>query len=251
MIRVAVSAIVTGAAKELNAVASGSALQPELMVDGVELLNLIFDDWNAQESKLYAQRFPQFTLPVNTNPVTIGPTGDLVIAQPPQDIDGIMVILTGSNPTSNTYIPKRDKTWWQNQPSPTTTSPIPTGFYYDPTWDPTSADPAGSIYFYPVVDTAYDVQLSIKQLLAQVTTNEDIGLPPAYAYAMRMELAARWAQPLRKPWTQQQESNRVKALNVITGNNAETVRIQTRDAGMQGRQGGALPNFLWNDGLLR
>ncbi len=252
MIRVPVSQIVTGAAKELNAIASGSPLQPELMVDGVELLNQIFDDWNADRGMVYADRFDQFTFPVNTNPVTIGPApADWVVGQPPVSIEGIQVILTGGTPNPYVYLRKRDAAWWQAQPSPTVTTSYPTDFYYDPTWDGSSATPAGSIYFWPGPTTAYDAQVWMRMVLAQVLTATVLGLPPGYAYAMRMELASRWATPLRKIWTPGQDAKRVTALERIQSNNTTAVRIQTRDAGMPSSRGGDLPSFMWPSGLLR
>lgn len=252
MIRVPVQTIVTGALKELNAIVSGDSAQPELMTDGVELLNLIFDDWNGQRGMVYADLFQAFTLPTNTNPVTIGPGGNFNFTQRPVSIEGIQVILTGGTPIPYIYCRKRDKQWWQTQSSPGTTASYPTDFYYDPTWDPTSATPLGSIYFWPVPTQAYQVQIWMRTVLAQVTVNTTISLPPGYAYAMRMELAARWWSALRKQWTPQQEANRLKALDVVmNNNNDDPVRIATRDAGMPDGGGGNLPSFLWPSGLLQ
>ncbi len=252
MIRVAVPTIIAQALKEMNYIASGEAVQPELSVDGLELLNQIFDDWNAERGMIYADVFQRFTLPTNTNPVTIGPAGNLVFAQPPVSIEGIQIILTGSTPIPYIYCRKRDRQWWQAQPSPTVTASYPTDFYYDNAWSETAANPNGSIYFFPVNTTAYDVQLWMRKLLAQVTAATTLGLPPGYSYAMRMELAYRWHSALRKPWTSDQETARQKALTqIVSNNNEDPVRIATRDAGMPNGGGGNLPNFFWPSGLLR
>lgn len=254
MIRVAVSTIVTQAAKELNAVSSGEALQPELLVDGLELLNQMFDDWNAKPNeKIYADTFTSYNLVPNTNPHTIGSGGNFNTGaagtQPPHEIKGIQVSLTGT-PAPYVYIRPRDARWWQQRSSPTVQSSFPTDFYYDPTWSPSSATPLGSIYFWPVPTTAYPVQVWARQILGQVTANQILGLPPGYSYAMRMDLAYRWHSGLRKPWTGAQEAARLMALDVITTNaNDDPVRITTRDAGMP-RAGGrsGLPDFHWPDG---
>lgn len=251
MIRVSVQTIVTGALKELNALDSGSAPQAELMTDGVELLNQIFDDWNAERGMIYADLFQQFVLPTNTNPVTIGPGGNLNFTQRPVDIDGIQIILTGGTPNPYVYCRKRDKQWWQRLSSPTVTASYPTDFYYDPTWDPASATPRGSIYFFPVPTVAYSCQVWMRAVLAQVTANTTIGLPPGYSYAMRMELACRLAQSKRKPWTGKQDQMRIDAFaRVKSNNNDDPVRIATRDAGMPSGSGGNLPNFFWPSGLM-
>ena len=251
MIRVAVSTIVVQALKELNAISSGEAAQPELLVDGLELLNQIFDDWNAKpEEKVYADTFTSYTLSPNTQPHTIGSGGTFNTGaagtQPPQTIKGIQVVLTGGTPNPYVYLRPRDARWWQQRPSPTVTTSYPTDFYYDPTWSPTSATPLGSIYFWPVPTTAYPVQVWARQILAQVTAATTLGLPPGYSYAMRMELAARWYSGLRKPWTSEQQAARVAAMDIITtNNNDDPVRIATRDAGMPGGGQGSLPNFMW------
>jgi hypothetical protein len=251
MIRVSVQAIVTGALKELNAISSGSAPQAELMTDGVELLNQIFDDWNAQRGMMYAELFEVFTLQTGGNPTTIGPGGDFNFTQRPVDIDGIQIILTGGTPNPYVYCRKRDKQWWQTLSSPTTTASYPTDFYYDPTWDPGAASPLGSIYFWPPPTTAYQCQVWMRGVLAQVTANTTMSLPPGYAYAMRMELAGRGSQAWRKPWTSQQQDARIAAVEkVMANNNNDPMRIMTRDAGMPGSPTKGLPNFFWPSGLM-
>lgn len=252
MIRVAVSAIVTQALKELNAISSGEAPQPELLVDGVELLNQIFDDWNAKpEEMIYADTFTEYTLSPNTNPHTIGSGGTFNTSQPPQTVKGIQIIMPAGSPQAYSYARPRDAKWWQQLSAPGTTGPFPTDFYHDPTWDPADATPVGSIYFYPVPTLAYDVQLWARQVLAQVTANTTIGLPPGYSYAMRMELAGRWYSGLRKPWTQAQEIARAnKVAELQAANNRDAHRIKTQDAGMPGSRGGSLPDFFWPTGAV-
>jgi hypothetical protein len=250
MIRVAVSAVVEGAAKELNAQASGDALQPELLTDGTELLNLILDDWNATRGMIYADVFQSFTLPTGTNPVTIGSGGNFNLSQPPVSIEGIQVVFPGGTPAYR-YCQPRDRQWWQSRPAPTLQSGFPTDFYYDNTWNELSASPLGSIYFWPVATTPYEVQVWMRKILGQVTPTTMLGLPPGYAYAMRMELAKRWATPLRKAWTEVQERSRTAALELVgSNNNSDPMRIATRDAGMPNSAGGARPNFFWPTGRL-
>lgn len=251
MIRVPVQTIVTGSLKELNAITSGSAPQAELMTDGVELLNQIFDDWNAQRGMIYADLFEPFTLQTGGNPTTIGLGGDFNFTQRPVDIDGIQILITGGTPVPYVYCRKRDKQWWQTLPSPTATASYPTDFYYDPTWDPSSASPLGQIYFWPPPTQAYQCQVWMRAVLAQVTANTTLGLPPGYSYAMRMELAARTADAKRKPWTANQEARRVRAIEVVAANNNnDPMRIATRDAGMPSGGGSGLPNFFWPSGLM-
>lgn len=243
MISVAVSTIVTAACKELNAVESGSAPSAEQMVDGVELLNNILDDYNADEAKVFADAFLPFTLVPNLNPHTIGPAGATwVTTQRPVEIKGIQVILAGGGPLPYVYLRPRDAAWWQRNPSPTVTASYPTDFFYNPIWSPAGR---GEIFFWPVPLTAYNVQLWTRIVLAQVTANLTLSLPPGYNYALRMVLAKRAAQAWRKPWTQQQEQLTMKAEDLIMSNNSKPVRIRLNDAGMPSGRGGSMPDFMW------
>lgn len=251
MIRVAVSTIVTSALKELNAISSGEAPQAELMTDGLELLNQIFDDANAERGMIYADTFNTYTITPNVNPQTIGSGGLWNTPQRPETIEGIQVILTGNQPNPYVYLRPRDARWWQQQPSPTTSATYPTDFYYNPTWDPALAAPLGSVFLWPVPTTAYQVQVWSRQVLAQVLAATTISLPPGYSYWMRMELAGRWWSGLRKQWTPNQEAARLKARDVVmSANNDDPVRIMTADAGMPTAGGTGLPSFMWPYGSV-
>jgi hypothetical protein len=238
VISVQASAIVAAALKELNYLQSGSPVPGQLMVDGIELFNNILDDYNADGAKVYADVFSPYTITPNLNPHLIGPTGTWVQTQRPERINGIQIILTGG-PQPYVYCKPRDAAWWANQPAPTVTADYPTDFYFDPTW------PDGSIYFWPVPTTAYDVQVWQRQILTQVAPATVVSMPPGYNYAFRMVLARRWADPLRKPWTGKQEAAAVAAEALIMGNNVQVPRIRTQQAGVPGGGSGNLPNFMW------
>lgn len=243
MISVATSAIITAAAKELNAVSSGEALQAELMADGLEMLNNIFDDWNGDEAKVFADSFLSFTIVPNLQPHTIGPSpATWVTGQRPVEIKGIQVILTGGGPLPYVYLRPRDAAWWQRLASPTVTASYPTDFFYNPIWTPAGT---GEIFLWPVPTTAYAVQLWTRIVLAQLETNTVISLPPGYNYALRMVLAKRLSDAWRKPWTPKQEQLAIASEDLIRSNNSSNPRITTRDAGMPGGGGGGLPDFMW------
>jgi hypothetical protein len=244
------STIIYAALKELNAVDSGAPGDASLMADGLELLNNIFDDWNGERGKVYADSFLSFTITPNLNPHTIGPTAATwTMTQRPVTIEGIQVVLSTGNPVPYVYLRPRDAAWWQRNPSPTVTANYPTDFYYDPTW--TTAAPNGSVFMWPVPTTAYPVQVWTRILLAQLTMNQQISLPPGYNYALRMELAKRGAVAWRKQWTPQQEQLTLRAIAKLEANNSQNPRIMTADAGMpRTGSGSGLPDFMWPYGGL-
>ena len=247
MISVATSAIITASLKELNAIQAGAPVPGQQMVDGLELLNNILDDWNAQREKVYADAFLPFVITPNLQPHTIGPAGSTwVTTQRPVSIEGIQVILTGGTPPY-VYVRKRDAAWWQRQPAPTVTAKYPTDFFFNPTWSAGQ----GAIYFWPVPTVAYSVKLWCRIVLAQLLVGTVISLPPGYNYALRMMLAKRWAPSLRKPWTLAQEQLTTDAILVFQSNNTDVPKIATQDAGMPRGGGGGLPNFMWPYGGIR
>ncbi len=246
MISVQASAIITAALKELNAIQAGGPVPGQQMVDGLELLNNILDDWNADRAKIYADAFLPFTIIPNHQPHTIGPAADWVTTQRPVSIEGIQVILTGGTPPY-VYLKPRDAAWWQAQVAPTVTAAYPTDFYFDATW----TAGVGQIYLWPVPTTAYAVQLWCRIVLAQLAVGTTISLPPGYNYALRMLLAKRWAPSLRKPWTPAQEQLCTRAIEVFEANNTDVPKISTRDAGMPSSRGGDLPSFMWPYGGIR
>ena len=248
MLSVANSIILSRALTEINALGAGGAPAAEIMALALATENEILDQWNAERGKVYADAFLPFTITANLQPHTIGPAGATwVTTQAPIDINGIQVQLTGT-PTPYVYVKKRDAQWWQTRPAPTVTASFPTDFFYNPTW--TTAAPWGSIYFWPVPTTAYDVQLWLRIILAQLETNTTISLPPGYSRALMLSVARALAPVLRKPWTGQQESEFTKAIQIIESNNIDVPRITTRDSGMPSQLSSGLPDFFWPSGAV-
>lgn len=249
MLSVATSVLLTKALVELNAADAGGAVQPELEQLALDTLNQLLDEWNSEREKVYADSFLSFTITPNLNPHTIGPAGATwVTTQAPIDINGIQIKLTGSTPVPYIYCKKRDAQWWQERQTPGVTATFPTDFYYDPTW--TTAAPRGSVYFWPVPTTAYDVQVWCRIVLGQLTANQTISLPPGYNRALMLMLAKALSAPLRKTWQPVQEQMLVKAVRQIESNNTNVPTIVTRDSGMPKNSGPGLPNFFWPDGSL-
>lgn len=211
-------------------------------------LQRLFNNWNAQRYAVYATAFSQFTLVPSLSPHTIGPTGATwTVTQRPVSIEAISVILTPSSPAVYLAMNKRDAAWWQAQLTPTIEVDYPSDFYYDATW--TVASPNGSVYFWPVPNAAYDVQLQIRTLLDNdLTIDTELAMPPGYQDAATLTLAEQAARIWGMPIPEDLERDARNARALIFANNDSTPLITTRDAGMQGPQGGERSSFNWISG---
>lgn len=241
--------LVTQSLQEINAAQSGQGVQPDVFAQGLAYLNMILDHLNATERKCYADLFSVFTITANLNPHTIGPSGatwTYPIARP-NEIPAASIILT-STPTPRPYIPLTPLTTqqWQNLSTPTLASSLASYFYYNPT------APNGSFYFWTVENTAYQVQIQTRQMLAAVTANTTFAQPPGYWYALMMLLARKMKSPLRKPWAPEQERELTEACMAAFGNNGPDLLLGTADLGMPvaGSGTGSIQDFSYLSGQL-
>lgn len=239
--------IITNALMKIGAMGvSDASPSPADARLGLDTLNEVFDDWNSMRHAVYAQQFTTYTLTPSLSPHTIGPTGaTFTVAQRPVTLDGASLILDTGTPPSYQTITVRDWQWYHNQPTPTLESTFPTDVYYQPDW------PNGKLYFWPVPQSAYDVELVTRVLLSQVDLNDDFSLPPGYQNAITLTLAERLCVPFTKPITPDLGRQAQQARARVFANNDFTPRIATADAGMQGPSGGGQrADFYWPTGAV-
>ncbi len=67
--------------------------------------------------------------------------------------------------------------------TPNIVSSIPRKLFYSPDW------PNGSIYMWPVENTAYTLELEFEQLLSSMLATDTFNLPMGYQQALRLTLA--------------------------------------------------------------
>jgi len=206
--------------------------------------NAILDQWNAQQIATYTKTFPTFTITANLSPHTIGPTGATwTVTQRPVALIGVNLLIGSGVSLVRIPITIRDDAWWMAQPVPNVRSSVPTDVYYSPAW------PNGSIYFWPVPNTAYVVELEVRYVLAQVA-DADLGStvtwPPGYQRALTLTLAEDLTGPYTVPMPQGLGKKAQEARAVVFANNNAPVRIRTRQSGMpSGTSGG----YSWRSGV--
>lgn len=245
-----VNDIVTGAFIETGAVAPGEPLEAELGQWGLTKFNEVLDVWSAMRNKVFSFQFQLFTLVPGLSPHTIGPSAmaTLAVPQRPVRLESAALILNAGSPV-DIPINIRDKQWWADQQTKSTTTNVPSDVYYDPSW------PDGSLYFWPVPNANNQVRLQFWQNIQQVTSvTDEIGgpsgpgtLPPAYRTALKLTLAESLFPGLNRTASPLLLAAAVVARTAMIGNNDGAPRISTQDAGMP-KSGGKRGDFNWSTG---
>lgn len=243
-----ISQLCTRSLVEINAASAGQPVQPEILALALDTLNMILDQFNATDQKLYADLFSDYLITANLQPHTIGPTGatwTYPIARPNLIPQAALILTSSAPPYPRVPLTPLTYQQWQNLSVPGLATSTPNWFYYDATI------PNGSFYFYSVANTAYRVQLLTRQMLAQVTTATTFAQPPGYWAALMLILAKALKSPLRKPWSQEQEQLLTQACAVAFGNNSPDLDLATADVGMpRSGRNGRMQDFNWMTGQI-
>ena len=231
------------AAREIGVLGEGNSLSPADANFLLGKLNRLLDNWNGERAAVYASAFNTFTLTAGLSPHTIGPAASsptFTMAVRPVELVSAALILTGGDLPIYLTMTVRDNQWWADQTVPTLETSIPTDVYYQPDW------PLGKLYFWPVPDTAYQVDLETRVLLAEVTLSTTISLPPGYRDALTLSVAEAACPGFGRAVSPDLRLSAVQARARIFANNDTTPKLVTQDTGMPSGQGSYLN---WRSGL--
>lgn len=237
--------LLTETFQDLTILASGEPLSDDDANLGLNKLTRLLDNWNAERAGVYANRETTYTLTPNLNPHTIGPTGATwTTPQRPVSIDFASLVLPGGSLSVYRTLNIRDSKWWAGLTVPALATSIPTDLHYEPTW------PNGSLYFYPVPNVAYSMQLLTRIVLADLALSDTLSLPPGYRDAIILTLGEMIA--LTYPPATPSPEAAAKSRARIFANNDETPSLATTDSGIprQGGNGGGAW-FDYRSGLMR
>ena len=228
-----VADLLFNAAVEINAARAGDAQSPEDQTLLLYLLNEMLDEWNARTNALYATQKPIFTLTPNHQPHTIGVTAnapDFVVstARPAKILEANLII--GNNIRKPLNI--RDDQWYLSLLAPQITASVISDLWYNDGW------PNGSIYTYPIITTAWQLELLLSVLLANLAATDTFDLPPGYQSALRLSLAERAAASFGQLTAAGLQGLMLRAKDaraaVFGANQTPIPRISTRDGGIPG-----------------
>lgn len=242
MAAVVVSALCADSLREIGILKQGATLDASNGAFVLGRFNQLADNWNAQKECVWAEEFKSFTFVANQQDYTIGPSGaDFTVTHTrPVAIDGANVVL----PTDvNNPINIRDWQWWLGLPLRTVNTTFPTDLYYEPSW------PNGILHFWPKPNTAYDLELVIRNTLAQVVLTDSVTFPPGYQNALMLTLAEDIAPAYGADLSQTTVNKAREARARIYRNNDFTPTIQTFDPGMPSHRRNA-SNWNYKTGLF-
>ncbi len=217
--------------------------------------NYMIDMWSARRPFVYSWLFNLYTLQAGLSPHTIGNSGaatfDTTPNQRPVFVESAALLLNSSSSTGlvDQPIKIRDRAWWAAQQTKNIQTNIPTDLFYDATY------PDGSLYFWPVPNSGFQVRLQLWQSISSFTQITDpIGgpngpgtLPQGYRNAMMVTLAEYLAPGLNKTLKPATAKQAMEARKAIFGNNIRSPRMATRDAGMP-KSTGKRGDFNWMTG---
>lgn len=223
---VLVPTLLANSMKEIGALASGEAPNANEQADVLGKLNRMLDRWNTQRLYAYNVNFANYTLTPNLSPHTIGPTGTFTVSVRPVEIYAAALILNNVTPNVTMPLALRDDTWWAHQRVKSLKTSVPTDLYYSPDF------PNGSLFFWPIPNTAYGMELESRVILASVVIGDTLNLPPGYEDAITLSLAEDICAMFQKSPSPSLTSSAMRARAAIRSTNSFSPRISTVDAGM-------------------
>jgi hypothetical protein len=247
--------IITDSFIEIGACPPGEQPGPDEAQWGFRKLNYLMDTWQALKSKVFSYQYIVETLVAGLSPHTIGPSGVATFNTAPFPrpvrLESAALLLNTSDPTGLVDLPMniRDHAWWALQQVKAIETNVPTDVYYDPTM------PDGSLFFWPVPNSAQQVRLQFWNTVSQFVTIQDpIGgeggpgtWPQGYRAAIMLTLAEHLIPGSNRPMPETLPFAARMARKAIDGNNNKSPRMQTQDSGMP-KSGKSRPDFNWATG---
>lgn len=211
-------------------------------------LNRLLDAWNADGKYIYAYQFLVAPLLTNTQPQTIGPTGNWMgVNQRPEKILNANVLLNYPGNTSiRQKVNIRDADWWANKSAYAVVATFPTDLYYEPDWN------NGSLYLWPIPTVAYPLEIEVYTVLQQLQLTSVFCMPPGYMDAVVYSLAVSICPSFGKEVSPTLARLALLAERRIQAGNISSPRISTRDAGMaNGESNRATWSYLTGQSVTR
>jgi hypothetical protein len=220
--------VITDALVEIGVYDIGESISPEHLTWCVSRANRIIDSWAARKIYAYNVDFLEFTLTANHQPHLIGP--GLVApdfnAPRPVRLENAALILTNSDPVVDIPLNLRDDDWWANKRVKNLKSSIPTDLYYSP------SNPNGSLFLWPVPNTAYGLRLEAWVSLGLITDpTAQFVAPYGYELAFMLTLAEEACGPMARTLPADLVGKAVRARTAIQRNNDLSPRITTSEPG--------------------
>lgn len=240
--------LITAALEEIGALAPGETVAPGDSASVLRKLQRLIDGYNARRPMIYNVDFSEFTLPVNTQPVLIGPAQAFDVIQRPVEILSATLILNGgADSTNQVEVPMmiRDDDWWAQQTIKNLTSTLPTDLYYSPNW------PNGHLYFWPIPTAVNNVRLEMRGVLTEIRNyNQAFSLPPGYWDLVVYDLADSIGGMFERPSSPDLQRRLAAARKTVETNNINSPRLAS-DSPTQKSTQRSRPDFNFLTGMAQ
>lgn len=225
--------LLSSAARLAGILASGAQLDGNMPSEMLTIAQDMIDDWIADGLKVFTVGINAFPLTIGQQVYTLGTGGNFNITRPAK-ISRAGMLLTGSNPVQPPEIPISvlDDDGWANIRVKNVTGNYPLNVY------PDYAFPLMNLYFYQIPGLACSVVLYLWQPLSTFPdlNTTDVTFPPAYARALKYNLAVAFMAEYKLPPDQLVLGIAQEALSMLKEVNLPSP-ILTCDSGLTGRQG--------------
>lgn len=179
----------TRALKKLGVVSASHDAEPEDINDALAELNGMLAEWRVDRLMVY--RLVDATKVADGSATyTVGPTGDIVLGQRPNRIEGCYFTQTAGSQVVSYDGTVIDSLEDYAKITLKALATVPTHVFYDPVHSAGNGN--GVIYPWPVPDSSWTIHLLVRVILQVISTlNDTITLPPEYENAIVYNLAVR------------------------------------------------------------
>ena len=214
--------IIRGGLGLLGIVSPGEALKASDASDGLAVLNSLLDAWKLERLYAYATATIQHTTVGETASLTIGPTGDIVVAERPERFeDGCFYRSNGGIDYPLTQANEAD---YNRVPFKAVTTLSPTGFEYTPSY------PVGRLQFYPRIPSGVVLNLIVQQRIsAFADVNTEYDLPAGYERALRFTFAEEVAANYEREIPPTVARNAQQARRLLKRSNFSVPQLQVSE----------------------
>jgi hypothetical protein len=176
------------ALRDLGCIRSGQGAPSDVLLDCFTAANELIDAWLIDQLLVYAYLADQYTLNGTQQSYTIGPSGAYFTAPRPTGIQDANIILNYTNPPVRQPVQIINVDQWASIRVQQLQPAIPLVLYYDGNFS--SGAGYGTINLWPGPQASYILEIyTWQQLTAFPDQTTPIRFPPAYAQALRKNLA--------------------------------------------------------------
>lgn len=210
--------IITGALRLIGVASEAETPSAYQITTGLEALNELVDQWNAEQNTVFYQKTVSAIVPAGSQSFTIGPGGLIDVPSRPAVI--IAASAQTQNDSSSYNLSVISGTDWIQINDKTSSSTRPSCIYLDGSW------PIATVKLFPVPTESVQIEILCNHTIDPgMTLDTSITFPPAFAQALRFNLALVLAPEYGREVLPTVERQAIKAKHSITMSSTQVERL--------------------------